>query len=160
MKDAEERKLSSHIFRHWAISHRDDTVQPVFQFKVVKSHKSALDRQLHEAVRITSHGALNARAEFRQNKIERVAVSLTTREQRAADKVTEREEAETLAAVQVLSTKLDQNKLVKTIPSNPTFSDHLDCVSLVEFADTNGKRALVLGKDKSLDTNKTLNYTT
>ena len=103
---------------------------------------------------MTSHGALNARAEYRQNKIERVAVSLTSREQRAADKETEKEEAEVLSAVQVLSDKLEVNKHVKTVPSNPNFSDHLEEVSLVKFTDTNNKRELDLDKDKSIVTCK------
>ena len=68
--------------------------------------------------------------------------------------VSEQEEDETLTALQVLSSKVESNKLVKLFPSNPIFSDSLECVSLVDIPDTNGKRSLDLDNDKSTVTNK------
>jgi len=150
----EHKKPSSHIFRHWAISHPDEPIQPIFHFKVLKPHRSPLDRQLHEAVRIGSHGLLNARSEFRQNKIKRVAVSLTAREQKLADKALEKEEAETLAAVQVLSTKLSCNKHTVVVASNPKDSLQPGQVSSVDFTDTISKRSFDRLSDHCLLPNK------
>ena len=70
--DAAEQKSSSHIFKHWALEHPDEEHQPIFKFKVVRQHRTALDRQLHEAVRIVSYGSLNSKSEFRQNQIKRL----------------------------------------------------------------------------------------
>ena len=156
LDDAANKKISSHIFRHWAISHPDDQTQPIFHFKVLKPHKSPLDRQLHEAVRIGSHGLLNSRSEFRQNKVKRIAVCLTAREQKDADRAVEKEEAMTAAAVQVLSDKLSCNKHVSNVASN-----HIDCTqqgqdSSVNFTDICGKRALDSLSDQNLISGKRL----
>ena len=51
--------------------------QPDFKFKVIRVHKSCLDRQLHEAVKIAEVGTLNAKCEFRQNQVKRLKVNLT-----------------------------------------------------------------------------------
>ena len=67
LDDAENKRKCSHIFKHWATEHPEMKTQPVFKFTVLKPHKTPLDRQLHEAVRISSHGFLNSKSEFRQN---------------------------------------------------------------------------------------------
>ena len=60
--------------------------QPEFKFRVLRSHTSALDRQLHEAIRIATDGKLNSRFEYRQNLVKRLSVELTAKELRAAEK--------------------------------------------------------------------------
>ena len=67
LADAASMKQTSHIWRHWATCHPDMLSQPDFTFKVVRVHKSCLDRQIHEGVRIATDGFLNAKAEWRQN---------------------------------------------------------------------------------------------
>jgi len=86
LDDAFERKKGSHIFKHSAITHPDETTQPLFTFKVLKQHRSPLDRQLHEAVRISPHGGLNSKAEYRQNQIKRLSVQFTDRELKAVER--------------------------------------------------------------------------
>ena len=80
LEDAKNHKDSSHIWKHWALCHQDLMVQPVFKFKVIRIHKSCLDRQLHEAVKIADCGTLNSKCEFRQNQVKRLKVSLTAKE--------------------------------------------------------------------------------
>ena len=69
LEDAHKKKETSNIFKHWAVSHSTMLSQPEFTFKVLKTHKSPLDRQIHEAVKIATHGILTARCEFRQNMV-------------------------------------------------------------------------------------------
>ena len=37
---AKAQKPGSHIFKHWALHHSSDLVQPDFQFKVLRTHKT------------------------------------------------------------------------------------------------------------------------
>ena len=81
--DAEKLKESSHIARHWASCHPDSQDPPPFRFKVVKKHKRALARQIHEAVRINDKGNLNDKLEWRINTIDRLGTKLNKREEDA-----------------------------------------------------------------------------
>ena len=104
--DADKRRHSSHIFKHWALSHGEMTTQPEFKFTVLRSHSSALDRQLHEAIKIATDGELNARCEYRQNLIKRLSVELTAKELKAAEREAMKGDAELVAAVKNLEEKL------------------------------------------------------
>ena len=44
LADAEAKKSSSHIFKHWALEHGSSLSQPEFHFKVLRVHKSCLER--------------------------------------------------------------------------------------------------------------------
>ena len=50
-KAAEQSKEESHMFQHTMETHKGKGI-PMFKFKVVKSFRSALDRQIAEAIRI------------------------------------------------------------------------------------------------------------
>ena len=119
LEDAENKKSSSHIFKHWAIAHADLDVQPEFKFSVLRTHRAPLDRQLHEAVRISTHGQLNSKAEFRQNQIKRLSVQLTARELKAVEKELTREDLVTKAAVDSLTCRLKLNKSNISVPCKP-----------------------------------------
>ena len=80
--DDKAEKPGSHIYKHWALHHSSELVQPVFQFKVLRVHQSCLDRQVHEGIRIAMDGSLNSKCEWRQNQIKRIAVQLTDKELR------------------------------------------------------------------------------
>ena len=54
-KDYTKNKEDSHRTKHWTIAHRDEQ-KPSFVQKVVKSYKTALERQVGEAVRIMLRG--------------------------------------------------------------------------------------------------------
>ena len=142
--DAEKKKDSSHIWKHWALSHPDMVTQPPFTFKVLKVHRSALERQLHEAIKISTDGVLNARCEFRQNLMKRLSVNFTERELREQDKLADRLDREAAAAVAELSRKLESNKLI-TSSNLICIADPLsDLDTMLDsdlFSDTSTKRS-------------------
>ena len=74
--DAIRMKPSSHIWKHWSLTHPEELCMPRFEFKVVKSHNSCLDRQIHEAIKISIDGVLNAKSEYRQNMVKWLSVWL------------------------------------------------------------------------------------
>ena len=45
------RKKDSHIYKHWQLHHQSEG-EPQFIMKAVQHHKSALNRQVSEAIRI------------------------------------------------------------------------------------------------------------
>ena len=61
-KAAEQNKEESHMFQHTMETHKGKGL-PMFKFKVVKSFRSALDRQIAEAIRIEMRGNLLNRKE-------------------------------------------------------------------------------------------------
>ena len=67
-------KEESHMIQHQQRAHKD-MKSPVFNFRVVKSFKTRLERQIGEAIRIQSRGnVLNQRGEFnRESKEEESA---------------------------------------------------------------------------------------
>ena len=70
-------KEDNHILRHQQITHRGAD-PPKFVMRVVSHHRSALERQVSEAVRIRRRGGagniLNSRAEFNRCHIPRLVV--------------------------------------------------------------------------------------
>ena len=147
MEDAEKRRSSSHFFKHWAIAHPDLDCQPEFKFTVLKSHRAPLDRQLNEAVRISTHGQLNSKAEFRQNQIKRLAVQLTARELKAVEKELDKEDLVTRTAVESLTCRLNLNKSKVSVPcisllDTSSISDRAHVVDDQLFTDIPVKRKL------------------
>ena len=64
------------MVQHWEESHKGENVPP-FKFRVVRSFKSALDRQIAEAVRIEMRGSfLNRRGEFNRCSLTRLGVGV------------------------------------------------------------------------------------
>ena len=51
-------------FKHWALCHQDLSVPPEFAFSVVKKHKDAMSRLVHEAVRIPVRASMNSKGEW------------------------------------------------------------------------------------------------
>ena len=152
--DAVKKKHTSHIFKHWAIRHPEMTVQPLFKFKVLRSHKTAMSRQIHEAIRISSHGCLNSKAEFRQNQIKRLAVNLTPKELKAVEEEAEKADEGEVAAMDLLSKKLNSlNKVscstaIASAPAilTPNSQVDLDSIESSElFTDKSVKRKSNLG---------------
>ena len=66
----------SHMVRHQALEHKGEP--PDFHFKVVSYHRTALNRQIKEAVRIRRRGGatniLNSKSEFNRCQIPRLVV--------------------------------------------------------------------------------------
>ena len=67
-------KEESHMLEHLAAAHRDEII-PEFRFRVVKRCKSALERQVREAVRIEMRGnVLNKKGMFNRCKLTRMVI--------------------------------------------------------------------------------------
>ena len=68
------KREDSHIFKHHQIHHRGEG-EPDFIMKVVGVHRTALSRQVGEAVRIVRRGlVLNSRSEFNRCSISRLSL--------------------------------------------------------------------------------------
>ena len=70
-----KRNSDSHIWKHHLLHHRGEG-EPEMLFKVVGTFRSALSRQIFEAVRIRRRGAmaLNSRGEYDRCKIHRLTI--------------------------------------------------------------------------------------
>ena len=77
LADAMARKTSSHIWKHWALCHGSSMTKPKFSFNLIRVHRSCLERQVHEGIRISTEVALNSKEEWRQNQLKRISVHLT-----------------------------------------------------------------------------------
>ena len=84
---ARKRDKTSHMRRHKRLVH--GAMEPKFIFKVVSHHRSALNRQIKEAVSIRrrggAQGILNSKVEFNRCYIPRLVVEVedqATKEQR------------------------------------------------------------------------------
>ena len=110
LDDALNHRDSSHIWKHWADCHPDLLEQPLFKFKVIKVHKSSLDRQIHEAIKISDVGSLNAKCEFRQNQVKRLSVSMTAKKIREVESKAARLDHEISVAVTRLADRLKKTK--------------------------------------------------
>ena len=73
-KDAENGKEESHMLEHQVASHRGEGT-PEFNFRVVKTCKTSLERQVREAVRIHMRGeVLNKKGMYNRCKLTRMVV--------------------------------------------------------------------------------------
>ena len=71
---AEQQKEESHMYQHVVEAHNGES-KPSSNFKVVRSFKTALDRQVAEAIRIEMRGSvLNRRGEFNRCSLTRLGV--------------------------------------------------------------------------------------
>ena len=76
-------KEESHMHQHMVEEHSKEMDMPEFRFKVVKTFKSALDRQVAEAIRIEIRGnVLNRRAEFNRCSLTRLGIDYEWEEER------------------------------------------------------------------------------
>ena len=70
----EQKKEESHMYQHVVEAHNGES-KPSFNFKVVRTFKTALDRQVGEAIRIEMRGSvLNRRGEFNRCSLTRLGV--------------------------------------------------------------------------------------
>ena len=79
------------MFKHWKI-HHGSLGEPNFEIKVVGFHKTALSRQIGEAVRILRRGTgsvLNNKSEFSRCKIARLTLKATREVKGGKEQTTE-----------------------------------------------------------------------
>ena len=76
--DRVSRKEESHQIKHWLLDHAELVEPPKFKFRLVKSFKDPMSRQLAEAVRIELRGndILNSKAEFNRSRVPRLRVDM------------------------------------------------------------------------------------
>ena len=77
--DFETEKEDSHMFKHQIIEHGDLERKVKFSMKVLRSHKSAFHRQIHEAVIIEMNetkNLLNSKSEYSRCRIPRLSVMI------------------------------------------------------------------------------------
>ena len=76
--DREKRSEESHQIKHWLSSHEELLAPPKFRFKLVRSFKDPLTRQLSEAVRIELRGSeiLNSKSEYSRCRVPRLTVDM------------------------------------------------------------------------------------
>jgi hypothetical protein len=76
--DKEKNSEESHQIKHWLSSHEELLAPPKFKFKLVKSFKDPLTRQLSEAVRIELRGSeiLNSKSEYSRCRVPRLTVDM------------------------------------------------------------------------------------
>ena len=73
-RDYKSQKEDSHMIKHWITTHQGQE-KPMFIQRVVNKYKSALDRQVGEAVRIQLRGnTLNSLCGFNRSKVTRLVV--------------------------------------------------------------------------------------
>ena len=76
---ARRQEEDSHMYKHQRLEHNGE--QQNFHFKVVSQHRTALGRQVREAIRIRRRGGaeggvLNSKAEYNRSHIPRLMVEL------------------------------------------------------------------------------------
>ena len=75
-QNLQDENADSPLWKHCTLEHNNEKVE--FSMKTLKGYKSCLDRQVNEAVRVTSsraHTLLNSKNEFHQTPIIRVVAA-------------------------------------------------------------------------------------
>ena len=97
-RDRKSRREDSHMFLHVEEEHPEEEDGVKFQMKVVRTHQSALSRQIHEAVLIANSwgkNLLNSKNEYNRCIIPRLSVMVGQQEDTAArDKIPEEKSVE------------------------------------------------------------------
>ena len=73
IKDGRDKAEDSHIAKHWEQCHAGEDM-PEFRFKIVRSFKDSLSRQVAESIRIDLRGenVLNSRTVYSRNRLPRL----------------------------------------------------------------------------------------
>ena len=83
-------KTGSHYLKHVLDKHEGETLGLVdFRMKVVKFHKSAFERQIHESVMIQAskpHFLLNSKMEYTRCQIPRISIKMGEKENKERKK--------------------------------------------------------------------------
>ena len=75
-QDVKADKLESHMLKHWHTDHAQETGQPKFKIRIVKTCTDALSRQISESVRIDLRGSnvINSKTEYSRCRIPRLTI--------------------------------------------------------------------------------------
>ena len=78
--DYGKRLETSHMAKHSSLAHGLDSVQPEFDVRIVKFFKTAIERQVYEAIRISSRASepginvMNSKSEFNRCTLPRIVM--------------------------------------------------------------------------------------
>ena len=77
-RDYNNEQEDSHMAKHWVTEHGQDQERPDFGMQIVRSHKSAFSRQVHEAILIEMYegSLLNSKGEYNRCEIPRLTVQI------------------------------------------------------------------------------------
>ena len=92
IKAGEEKREESFIAKHWQESHPDMRKVPEFRFKIVRSYRDPLTRQVGESVRIDMRkGVLNSKTMYSRNPLPRLVLEKTDKEKKYEEFAKEKE---------------------------------------------------------------------
>ena len=93
IKDGEAKTEDSHISKHWEQEHPGEPM-PEFRFKIIRSFKDSLSRQVAESVRIDlrGEGILNSKTVYSRNRLPRLEIEKTEWERESEDRKKRAEE--------------------------------------------------------------------
>ena len=75
LADAVKDAPDSHMRKHWREAHPDEEEMPKFRFRIVKTFKDCLSRQVAESVRIDLRGSvINSKTVYSRNRLPRLEV--------------------------------------------------------------------------------------
>ena len=75
LADAVKDAPDSHMRKHWREAHPDEEEMPKFRFRIVKTFKDCLSRQVPESVRIDLRGSfINSKTVYSRNQLPRLEV--------------------------------------------------------------------------------------
>ena len=110
-----KKEEKSHMTRHQGLVHPGE--QPEFTFKLVSTHKTALSRQIREAVRIRRRGGaasiLNSRSEFNRCHIPRLVVEVEDQESKDIRKSWELQERREIEEIMEQDDRAWSNKKLR-----------------------------------------------
>ena len=95
LKAGRDRKEESFVAKHWQESHPQREEAPEFRFKIVKSFRDPLTRQVSESIRIDlRRGVLNSKTMYSRNSLSRLTLEKTDWEKKKEEKEKEAEKRE------------------------------------------------------------------
>ena len=95
LKAGRDRKEESFVAKHWQESHPQREEAPEFRFKIVKSFRDPLTRQVSESIRIDlRRGVLNSKTMYSRNSLPRLTLEKTDWEKKKEEKEKEAEKRE------------------------------------------------------------------
>ena len=118
VQDARAFREGSHIVKHWMDHHPSSAEIPAFRYKIIRSFKDCLTRQVHEAIRIyTSEDCLlNGKSEYLNNTISRVTVDEDTYTKKKREFLEETAEKERLRKLEIF--KLEKEMFINGFKRN------------------------------------------
>ena len=118
LKDRDKWDKGSHILKHIVLAHEGEKEEKVrFRMKIVRTHRSAFERQIFEGIRIQSerkiHDILNSKTEYNRCALPRIEINVGNGKNRDKKKERieeERKEAEVEKKIENLKRKTNRKE--------------------------------------------------